>query len=116
LAAELLRGYPGWTQAHTDRFANMMRTAFLPLFENGSTSNGNWELTMIDAMMQTAVALDDRALFDKALAMWRKRIPAYFYLASDGPTPVPPPGKTMSQDALLKFWFSPPKFVDGLTQ
>src|SRR6185436_18888032 len=91
-AAELLRGYSGWTQAHADRFAGMMRTAFIPLMENGSTANGNWELTMIEALMHTGVALDDRALFDKAVALWRKRIPAYFYLKTDGDIPVAPPG------------------------
>jgi hypothetical protein len=116
-AAELLRGYPGWTSAHADRFAKMMRTAFLPLMVNGSTSNGNWELTMIDAIMQTAVALDDRALFDKAAAMWRKRVPAYFYLTSDGPLPVPPPvDRSYTRETLIKFWFDQTTFVDGLSQ
>jgi hypothetical protein len=117
-AAELLRGYSGWTQAHADRFANMMRTAFLPLMVNGSTANGNWELTMIDAMIQTAVAIDDRALFDNAVAMWRKRVPAYFYITGDGPLPVPPPppSKLTTKDALIKFWFGQSTFVDGLSQ
>jgi hypothetical protein len=38
-----------------------------------------------------AVFTDARTLFDRAISMWRKRVPAYIYLTTDGPYPVPPP-------------------------
>ena len=38
------------------------------------------------------VFLDDGALFDHAVFLWRHRVPAYFYLSGDGPLPVAPYG------------------------
>jgi hypothetical protein len=116
-AAEILRyTWSGWTAAMTERQIALYKQAFIPMWLNGSSANGNWELTMIDAMTRTAVFMDDSALFGKAMAMWRARIPAYFYLKSDGPLPVQPPGKAKTQDALIKYWYSPSTFVDGLSQ
>jgi hypothetical protein len=94
-AAEILRHTgAGWGAGDVTRFASMLRNAYIPYIQNGSGANGNWELSMIEALMHCAVFLDDRTLFDKALSMWRKRVPAYFYLAKDGPLPVPPPSGT----------------------
>ena len=39
---------------------------------------------MIEAALDIGVFLDDRVVFDRAVARWRRRVPAYFYLASDG--------------------------------
>jgi hypothetical protein len=54
--------------------------------------NGNWELAMIEGMASIAVFTEDAALLDHAMTMWRARVPAYFYMASDGPTPTIRPG------------------------
>jgi len=82
-----------------------------------ANSNGNWELSMAEASVAISVFLDDRATFDKAIAMWRKRVPAYLYVTTDGALPVPPPGgNKSSQAALLKYWYDQTTFPDGLCQ
>lgn len=97
------------------RFAKMLRTVYQPMVANGRPggTNGNWELIMTDAAIGIAVYLDDRPAFNKAVAIWRRRLPAYVYLKSDGPTPVQPPGGVSN---IVKFWNKQPTFVDGLTQ
>jgi hypothetical protein len=108
-AGELIRSaYPGWPQAEQDRFKAMLRSAYLPAVINGSGANGNWELSMIEATINMAVFLDDKASFDKATAMWKKRVPAYFYLKSDGATPVKPPRGSANWGTSY--------YVDGLCQ
>ena len=93
----------GWPNA--GRFATMLKTAYLPYVVTdavekpfvGSTMadplvpNGNWESVMICAGMGISVFLDDGESFNKVLAMWRARVPAYMYLLSDGPYPRSPP-------------------------
>jgi len=109
-AAELIRHtYKGWAAADVDRFATMLRTIYLPEVINGSGANGNWELTMIDAAIGIAVFLDDRASFDKAVTMSRQRVPAYFYVSSDGPKPVPAPRGPTN-------WYGLTTFMDGVGQ
>ena len=51
--------------------------------------NGNVDLTVFDATMFIAVFNDDAALFQEGIARLATRVPAYFYLESDGPTPMP---------------------------
>ena len=60
-----------------------------------STCNGNVDLTLFDAMMFLAVFNDDAALFQEGIARLATCVPAYFYLESDGPTPVPIAGCEM---------------------
>jgi len=116
-AAEILEtGYAGWTSAHRTQFASMLRNAYLPNLIGGSGNNGNWELSMIDAMLNIAVYTNDRATFDKAIAMWRKRVPAYIYLKTDGATPVPPPTGSKTGSALTEFWYGQTQLVDGHMQ
>ena len=118
-AAEIIRyTYPGWKPADIERFSRMLKTAYLPnILKVGPGSNGNWELSMIEAMTDIAVFTDDEALFQKALSMWRKRVPAYFYLTEDGALPFPPPGGGKdTKEALIKYWYGQTNFVDGLCQ
>ncbi|MFJ1932237.1 alginate lyase family protein [Kitasatospora sp. NPDC088160] len=118
-AAELIRhSGAGWPAASVDRFATMLRTVYVPLLSPGSPrKNGNWELIETDALMGIAVFLDDRGLFDQAAGMWRKRLPAYVYLSSDGDLPVPPPKAGIEgETALVKYWSGQSTFVDGLSQ
>jgi hypothetical protein len=69
----------------------------------GSGANGNWELTMAEATMAIGVFFDDRATFDKAVALSRGRVPAYIYLKSDGPYPKQPPNSNRSNADLVSY-------------
>jgi hypothetical protein len=108
--AEIIRHtYGGWSAADIARFETMLKTQYLPGVINGSGANGNWELTMIDAAIAIGVFLDDKAAFDKAVTMWRQRVPAYFYMSSDGPRPVPAPRGSTN-------WNGATVFMDGISQ
>ncbi len=116
-AAEILAsGFPGWTAGNQTAFKLMLKNAFLPNISAGSRNNGNWELSMIEAMMNIAVHTDDHALFNKAVSMWRARVPAYIYLATDGSKPVQPPSGALSPSALTSYWQGQTTYVDGLSQ
>jgi hypothetical protein len=116
-AAELMKHtYDGWDGDNQQRFADMLRNVYLPLMIDGSDRNGNWDLSMIDAVINIGVFLDDKDVFDKGVKMWRERVPAYAYLASDGPTPVEPPRGSKTGEALIEFWYGQRTFVDGLCQ
>jgi hypothetical protein len=120
LAGEILRSsYPKWTRVEIQRFSAMLNTAFLPLLVPGNpTFNGNWELSMIDALMCIGVFNEDATTFNRGVFLWRKRVPAYFYLTTDGPTPIRPYGST-SLDAdrdIKNYWCNPNQYFDGLCQ
>nr|WP_313069257.1 alginate lyase family protein [Kitasatospora gansuensis] len=117
-AAEIIRyGYGNWPAARVTRFATMLRTVYLPEVANGSRSNGNWELSMVEAGIGIGVFLNDRAVYDKAVALFRNRVPAYIYLASDGPLPRTVPGSGLdTRDEIVNYWQGQGTFVDGLTQ
>ena len=113
-AAEIIRfRNAGWSDADIAAFQNMLRTQYLPSIIHGTCENGNKELTMSEALINIGVFLDDRAVFDHGVRMWRGRAPAYIYLKSDGPKPVEPPGcgpAIWGNKGLV------PEFVDGLLQ
>jgi hypothetical protein len=116
-AAEIIRyTYDGWPTDEAERFETMLKNVYQPMVENGSSSNGNWETSMIEAALNIAVYNDDEALFQKAIEMWRERTPAYIYLESDGATPVPPPRGNKTGNALIGFWYNQTTFVNGLSQ
>ncbi|MFD6891510.1 alginate lyase family protein [Streptomyces sp. NPDC059957] len=106
----------GWP--NQGRFATMLREVYLPEVIGGKpNSNGNWELIMMDAAVGISVHLDDRASYDKAMAIYLGRVPAYFYLASDGPQPKYPPRSTIdTRSELIGYWHGQSTFVDGLAQ
>jgi hypothetical protein len=120
-AGELIRyTYDGWAPDQLHRFSEMLRTVYLPGITGANARpsyNGNWELIMTDAAIGIAVFLDDRTAFDEAVATWRGRVPAYIYLKTDGPLPIPPPGGGKEDPAaLIKYWQNQTTFVDGLAQ
>lgn len=41
--------------------------------------------------MGIAVLTEDEDLLQHAATIWRERVPAYYYLHTDGPQPIPPP-------------------------
>jgi hypothetical protein len=120
LAGEILRSsYPPWTRDEIRQFSAMLNRAFLPFLVPGNpTYNGNWELSMIDALMCIGVFNDDAATFNRGVFLWRKRVPAYFYLATDGPTPRRPFGTASldSDQSINNYWFNPDQYFDGLCQ
>jgi hypothetical protein len=97
-AAEIIRySNAGWADADIQAFSDMLANIYEPLIYDGSGSNGNWELSMIEGMMGIAVFNDDTALFQHAQDFWRQRIPAYFYYYPiDGNQPAPFPRNTGS--------------------
>jgi hypothetical protein len=103
-AAEIMEMCPLWASADVARFKRMVRRAFLPRLLGampGSVSpldpsygqNGNWVLSVADSLIQLGVLLDDGDVFDRGVALWRERVPAYCYSPSlDGAHPRLPPG------------------------
>ncbi|MEU0806120.1 alginate lyase family protein [Streptomyces sp. NPDC005970] len=115
-AAEIIRyTYTGWP--NVNRFATMLRSVYLPKVINGSNSNGNWELSMMEAAVGISVFLDDRASYDKAVARYLNRTQAYVYLESDGALPKTVPGSGLdTKDKIVNYWQGQSTFVTGLTQ
>ncbi|KDQ19228.1 hypothetical protein BOTBODRAFT_27807, partial [Botryobasidium botryosum FD-172 SS1] len=92
-AAEIIRyTYTGWSSTSINNFSNMLRNVYLPEIINGSNSNGNWELVMLEAAQGIAVFLNDGASYDKVMTKFLGRVPAYVYLKSDGTYPKAAPG------------------------
>lgn len=105
----------GWGNA--DRFATMLRDVYLPEIINGSHSNGNWELSMMEAALGIAVFIEDKAAYDKAMAKFRTRTAAYVYLASDGDLPKTVPSQNLdTREKIVKYWQGQGTFTTGLTQ
>ncbi|WP_262063357.1 alginate lyase family protein [Streptomyces sp. STR69] len=116
-AAEIIKYTYTGTWANSARFATMLRNVYLPEIINGSNSNGNWELTMMDAAVGISVFLEDRTSYDKAMALFRTRTAAYIYLASDGSVPKTVPSQNLNTTAkIVSYWQGQSTFVTGLTQ
>ena len=101
-AAEIIRyTYSGWKKSDIKRFEKMLREVYLVNTINGSMSayqNGNWELLMSNASISMGVFLNDRNVFNKGLKLWRRRVPAYIYLYSDGAKPLLVPESQIKHD------------------
>lgn len=116
---EIVRAtYDDWPAARAERFGHMLRQVYLPEVAGGKAEfNGNWDLTMADAALGIAVYLDDHEAFDDAVGRFRRRVPAYFYLHSDGPLPKPPPDTDIDTRAeIVGYWFGQTRFPDGIAQ
>jgi hypothetical protein len=102
-AAEIIRySNAGWSDTDIQQFKTMLNTIILPRIINGSSSNGNWEISMIEGMINIGVFNDDRATFDKGV----------FYYNTDGGQPVPAPRGTAN-------WYGQTVYdsrVDGISQ
>jgi len=85
-AAEIIRwGQPGgvgsgWSQSDIQAFTNMLNTVYLPVIQNGSGVNGNWDMSMIDGIMQIAVFTENASLLATARNYWLGRVPDLYYL------------------------------------
>ncbi|MET9081665.1 alginate lyase family protein [Streptomyces sp. NPDC004237] len=116
-AAEIIKYTYTGTWANQARFATMLRNVYLPTVIKGSNSNGNWELTMMEAAVGISVFLEDKASYDTAMAKFRTRAAAYVYLASDGSVPKTVPSQNLDTTAkIVSYWQGQSTFVTGLTQ
>lgn len=115
-AAEIIKHvYGSWP--NQARFGTMLRNVYLPEIINGSNSNGNWELSMTEAIQGIGVFLEDRTVYDKAIALYRIRVPAFVYLESDGALPKTKPSQNLNtRDKIVAYWQGQGTFVTGLTQ
>ncbi|MCZ4605434.1 alginate lyase family protein [Streptomyces sp. Lzd4kr] len=116
-AAEIIKHTYTGSWANSGRFATMLRNAYLPEIINGSNSNGNWELSMMEAAVGISVFLEDKASYDKAMAKFRTRTAAYVYLSSDGDLPKTVPSQNLdTREKIVNYWQKQSTFVTGLTQ
>jgi hypothetical protein len=115
-AAEIIKyTYSSWP--NSGRFGTMLRNVYLNKIINGSNSNGNWELSMMEAAVGISVFLEDKTNFDKAVTRYRNRTAAYVYIASDGALPKTVPGSGLNTSAqIISYWQGQSTFVDGVTQ
>lgn len=122
-AAEIVRhhngGWDGWPAANVARFEAMLRSAYLPWIATGCFGyNGNWELSMAEALMAIGVFTEDAYTFTTGIQLWRGRVPGYFYLSTDGPTPFAPDHSHESKADVVRNWHGQRDFSghDGLCQ
>lgn len=115
-AAEIIKHvYGNWP--NSGRFGTMLRNVYLPEVINGSNSNGNWELSMTEAIQGIGVFLEDKAVYDKAISLYRVRVPAFVYLESDGALPRTKPSQNLdTREKIVAYWHGQTTFVNGLTQ
>lgn len=116
-AAEIIKYTYDGNWANEDRFKGMLRDVYLPTLIKGSNSNGNWELSMMEAAVGISVFLEDKASYDKAMAKFRTRTAAYVYLPSDGELPKTVPSQNLdTREKIVNYWQGQSTFVKGLTQ
>jgi hypothetical protein len=115
-AAEIIKHtYSSWP--NSARFGTMLRNVYLPEVINGSHSNGNWELSMTEAALGISVFLEDTTTYDRAVAKFRTRVPAFLYLTSDGSLPKTAPGSNLNtREKIINYWHGQSTFVNGLSQ
>jgi len=71
-----------WSSSSITAFTNMLKNIYQPVIQNGSGVNGNWDMSMIDGMMQIAVFTENSTLLSSARSFWLGRVPDLFYLQS----------------------------------
>lgn len=111
-AAEIMRytyqPAAGHAALNVAGLSRVMTNVLLPQLDQNSPgaifSNGNWELSMADGVMNIGVFTDNRAVFNTGLSMWRARMPAYVYEPGDGATPIPAPGSAYKPSQVMCIW------------
>ena len=75
----------------------MIVNVYQPVIQNGSGTNGNWDMSMIEGTMEIAVLSENTTLLNNARTMWKGRVPDLFYLNSvDGSNHAASPRGTPS--------------------
>ena len=91
--AELLRYTyvpdKGETRFDVTGFSTMLRAVYVDRLTTFDWYRvpSNWMGSAAEGMMNAAIFLDDRKLYDQAVAMWRDYVPNYIYVSSDGDFP-----------------------------
>ena len=71
---------------------------------------------MTEAAVGIGVFLENSTIYTDAMSRFVRRVPAYIYLTSDGPYPVPI-GGINTMDRIIKFWYNQTVFnVSGIAQ
>ncbi|KAH8804482.1 chondroitin AC/alginate lyase [Xylogone sp. PMI_703] len=118
-AAEIIRySNAGWKQSSVKQFEKMLTNVYLPIIIGGNTKeNGNWELVMMESSLYIAVFTENKTIYETAMSIFAQRVPAYIYLKSDGPLPVPARGIADTPEAIISYWWNQSVYpVDGITQ
>jgi hypothetical protein len=121
-AADLIRHtYDGWDRKDQEQFSGMLAKAFLPLIIEGGVRpgyRGNVELSMSESLLSIGVYEGDTAVFNKGLALFRRRVPAYFYLTADGDLPLAAfdDPRYATEAEMLDYWHDPKVLTDGHCQ
>jgi hypothetical protein len=118
-AAEIIKHvYGNWP--NEGRFDTMLRNVYMPTLIKGSNSNGNWELTMMEAAVSISVYLDDKTDYDTAISKYLTRTAAYVYLPTDGSLPKTVPSQNLNtRDKIVSYWQGQSTFdasMAGVTQ
>nr|WP_246356982.1 DNRLRE domain-containing protein [Pyxidicoccus fallax] len=125
-SAEILRySGSGWPRERAIKFGEMLKRAVLPRIINGWAGGGsNWNNSMTNGVMNIAIYTDDRALFERALGMWRVHVKETVYLTTDGAVPIPAPDQrnadgSWKSGVLLSTWRGQTEFgttrVNGIS-
>lgn len=121
-AAEIIRytykdnqGNARWAQADIDKFKQMLKVRHVDFINNGFFTSGQYGGNLIAsqaaAFIHIGVFNDDTATFLSGIEKWRRMLPAYIYLKSDGDIPAPPVfwrNNYISRDSLLGsagYWY-----------
>jgi hypothetical protein len=71
----------------------------------------------MESAFSIAIFAEDKAIYEKALSTFLRRVPEYIYLISDGPLPHTPPEIGDDHEAIIAYWNNQPTFpVDGISQ
>ena len=119
-----------WPEPRVRRFEAMLQDIYLPLVNEGASTNGNIALVMSEAALHIGVFTDNQTTVDKAVALWRHQVAAYLYVSSDGRIPKrPPPQRYLARTAptcgpnctdaqMVTFWHGNSEFLghDGIAQ
>ncbi len=117
-AAEIIRytytPAAGQTAFDIGSFTTMLNNVWLPKLASGTSSmassNGNWDLSMTEGLMNIGVFTDNQTVFKQGVARWQARVPSYIYLSTDNGgngIPVAPPGGLYNTTAKVQcFWLN----------
>ena len=119
-----------WPDAKILAFEKMLTDIFLPLINEGASTNGNIALVMSEAALGIGVLTDNATVVDAQVSLWRQQAPAYVYVSTDGPTPKRPPlqrylartapvcGPNCTDAQIVTYWHGNSQFSghDGIAQ
>ncbi|AIV73868.1 alginate lyase family protein (plasmid) [Burkholderia pseudomallei] len=128
-AAEIIRytyvdtsGNSVWAASDIAAFKSFLATWYVPLVTQGRPFGyygGNLNSSSAAASINIGVFNDDAQTFLRGIWMWRYTLPAYIYMTSDGPTPLPPVNWSAANSTtsnLGTLWYNQNQLVDGLSQ